>query len=210
MRPLRFPSRFRWWMLAALAILFGFPALPLATWFAWEMPPLQRYYLMSYLDSTERGKQPGATTQVQWIFKTAPGRKRILVINSDVVSANSADPPVQLSEAAIEDGWTGVEKVAPAQVDSVGLEQFLEQYIYDGRSFWTLMLEPILFGFALMMFLLAGGLQLKEWLGTGSRHEQRHGRRTRGPELLSSWQWNWKLKPDGIRWRLRWQNFLLD
>jgi hypothetical protein len=70
MRPLRFPSRFRWWMLAGLAILFGFPALPLAAWFAWEMPPLQRYYLLAYVDSTERAKQPGAATQVQWIFKT--------------------------------------------------------------------------------------------------------------------------------------------
>jgi hypothetical protein len=98
MSPLHFPSRFRWWMLAALAILFCFPALPLAAWFAWEMPPLQRYYLMSYLDSTERATQAGATTQVQWLFKTAPGRKHILVINSDVVSANSADPPVRLSE----------------------------------------------------------------------------------------------------------------
>jgi type IV secretory pathway TraG/TraD family ATPase VirD4 len=72
------------------------------------------------------------------------------------------------------------------------------------------MLEPILLGFAFVLFLIAGGLQLKEWWGTGSRHEQRHGRRTRGPELLSSWRWNRKLKPDGIGWQLRWQNFLLD
>jgi hypothetical protein len=135
MRPLRFPSRFRWWMVAALAILFGFPALPLAAWMAWEMPPLQRYYLLTYLESTERAKQPGTATEVQWLFKTAPGRKHILVINSDVVSANSADPPVRLSEAAVEDGWTGVEKSAPVQADSVGLEQFLQQYIYNGRGY---------------------------------------------------------------------------
>jgi hypothetical protein len=210
MRPLRFPSRFRWWALAALVTLFGFPALPLAAWLAWEMPPLQRYYLLTYLESTERAKQPGTTTEVQWVYKTASGRKHILVINSDVVSANSADPPIRLSEAAVEDGWTGIEKSDPVQADSARLEQFLQQYIYNGRGYWTLMLEPILFGFAIMMFLIAGGLKLKEWRGTGSKHEQRHGRRTRGPELLSSWRWNWKLKPDGIRWQLRWQNFLLD
>jgi hypothetical protein len=210
MRPLRFPSRFRWWMLVGLAILFGLPALPLAAWFAWEMPPLQRYYLLAYVDSTERAKQPGAATPVEWIFKTAPGRKHILAINSDVVSANSADPPVRLSKTAIESGWTGIEKSAPVQADSAGLEQFLQQYIYNGQGFWGLMAEPVIVGFILILVLIVPALTLKEKLATGSRHEQRHGRRTRGPELLSSWQWNWKRKPDGIRWQLRWQNFLLD
>ena len=41
MRPLRFPSRFRWWIVAVLAVIFGFPLFPLAAWLAWEMPPLQ-------------------------------------------------------------------------------------------------------------------------------------------------------------------------
>jgi Type IV secretion-system coupling protein DNA-binding domain len=210
MRPLQFPSRFRWWVVAALAVLFGFPALPLAAWFAWEMPPLQKYYLMSYLDSTERAKQPGATTQVQWLFKTAPGRKRILVINSDVVSANSAAPPVRLSESAIEEGWTGIEKGVPVQADSAGLEQLLQQYIYNGHGFWGLMAEPVITGFLFILVLIVPALTFKEKLFSGSKHEQRHGRRTRGPELLSWWRWNWKLKPDGIRWQLRWQSFLLD
>lgn len=106
--------------------------------------PARNTDLMSYLDSTERGKQPGATTQVQWLFKTAPGRKRILVINSDVVSANSADPPVQLSEFAIQNGWTGIEKGAPVQTDSAGPEQLLQQYIYNGHGFWGLMAEPVI------------------------------------------------------------------
>ena len=181
MRPLRFPGRFRWWIVAVLAVIFGFPLFPLAAWLAWEMPPLQRYYLLNYLDSTERAKQPGKTTEVQWVYKTASGRKSTLATNPDVVSENSADPPVRLSEAAIADGWTGIEKHAPVRVDSAQLEQFLQEDIYSGRGYWRLMLEPILFGFALMLFLIAGGLQLKEWLGgTGSRHEQRHGRRTRG------------------------------
>ena len=210
MRPLRFPGRFRWWIVAVLAVIFGFPLFPLAAWLAWEMPPLQRYYLLNYLESTERAKQLGTTTEVQWVLKTASGRKSALATNPDVVSENRSDPPVRLSEAAIADGWTRIEKHAPVQVDSAQLEQFLQEDIYDGRGYWTLMLEPILIGFALMMFLIAGGIKLKEWWGSGSRHEQRHGRRTRGPELLSSWRWNWKLKPDGIRWQLRWQNFLLD
>jgi hypothetical protein len=189
MRPLRFPGHFRWWIVAVLAVIFGFPLFPLAAWLAWEMPPLERYYLLNYLESTERAKQPGTTTEVQWVYKTASGRKSALATNPDVVSEISADPPVRLSAAAIADGWTGIEKHPPVQVDSAQLEQFLQEDIYNGRGYWTLILEPILFGLALMLFLIAGGLQLKEWLGgAGSRHEQRHGRRTRGPELLSSWR----------------------
>jgi len=163
MRPLRFPGRFRWWIVAVLAVIFGFPLFPLAAWLAWEMPPLQRYYLLNYLESTERAKQPRATTEVQWVYKTATGRKSTLATNPDVVSENSADPPVRLSAAAIADGWTGIEKHAPVHVDSVQLEQFLQEDIYNGRGYWRLMLEPILLGFALILFLIAGGLQLKEF-----------------------------------------------
>jgi hypothetical protein len=123
-------------------------------------------------------------------------------MNSDVVSENNADPPVRLSSTAVGGGWTGIQKDPPVQVNSTQLEHFLQMDIYNDRGFWTLMVEPILFGFAFLLFLIAGRMQLKEWLGTGSRHEQRHGRRTRGPELLSSWRWNRKLKPDGIRWQL--------
>ena len=104
MRPLRFPGRFRWWIVAVLAVIFGFPLFPLAAWLAWEMPPLQRYYLLNYLESTERAKQPGTTTEVQWVYKTASGRKSTLATNPDVVSENSADPPVRLS-ASRHRGW---------------------------------------------------------------------------------------------------------
>ena len=36
-------------------------------------PPLQNYYLISYLDSTERRSQPAATSKIEWLYKTAPG-----------------------------------------------------------------------------------------------------------------------------------------
>jgi len=53
-------------------------------------------------------------------------------------------------------------------------------------------------------------LTLKKKLGGSSQHEQRHGRRTKGPELLSAIRWNRKTNPDGICLQLRWQNDLLD
>ena len=72
-RPMQFSSRFPW----VILLLVGLPILPLplAAVFWLVTPPLQNYYLMAYLDSTERPRQPSATTQVEWLYKTAPGRK---------------------------------------------------------------------------------------------------------------------------------------
>jgi hypothetical protein len=62
-------------------LLIGLPILPLplAAVFWLVTPPLQNYYLIAYFDSTERPRQPSATTQVEWLYKTAPGRKPELV-----------------------------------------------------------------------------------------------------------------------------------
>jgi len=135
MRSLRFTGSFRWWIVAVLAVIFGFPLFPLAAWLAWEMPRLQRYYLLNYLESTERAKQPGTTTEVKWVYKTASGRENALATNPDVVSENSAYPPVRISAAAIADGWIEIEKHAPVKVDSAQLEQYLQADIYDGRGY---------------------------------------------------------------------------
>ena len=82
---MKFPSRFPW----VILVLVGLPIfpLPLAAWFWLVTPPLQNYYLITYLDSTERGSQPDATTKVEWLLKTAPGRKPEVALGSDVVSA---------------------------------------------------------------------------------------------------------------------------
>ena len=79
-RPMKFPSRFPWFLIVIL-IFVGLPILPLplAAWFWLVTPPLQNYYLIAYLDSTERPRQPSATTQIEWLYKTAPGRKPELV-----------------------------------------------------------------------------------------------------------------------------------
>ena len=85
-RPMQFPKRFPW-LIVAIVMLTGLPILPVAAWFWLVTPPLQNYYLITYLDSTERGSQPDATTKVEWLLKTAPGRKPEVALGSDVVSA---------------------------------------------------------------------------------------------------------------------------
>jgi hypothetical protein len=198
---MQFSSRFPW----VILLLIGLPILPLplAAVFWLVTPPLQNYYLISYLDSTERRSQPAATSKVEWLYKTAPGRKPELVSEADVVSATGdkgSKLPVKLSPSAAADGWRGVVKSPPQKVDSAKLEQYLETYVYDGKSLWRMFLQPLLWFAAAVFFLLA---IRASWKGR-SKHEERHGRRTKGPELFPAFGWNRAGKADGIRFQLRW------
>jgi hypothetical protein len=201
-RPMQFPKRFPW-LIVAVVMLTGLPVLPVAAWFWFVTPPLQNYYLITYLDSTERGSQPDATTKVEWLLKAAPGRKPEVALEADVVSAtigNGNELPVKLSPRAVADGWREVVKSAPQKVDSAKLEQYLETYVYDGKSLWRIFLQPLLWLAVAVLFLLG----IRSWWKGRSRHEERHGRRTKGPELASPFGWNKAGKDDGIRFQLRW------
>jgi hypothetical protein len=174
-----------------------------AAWFWLVTPPLQNYYLITYLDSTERGSQPDATTKVEWLLKTAPGRKPEVALGADVVPAtigNGNELPVKLSSRAVADGWRGVAKSEPQQVESAKLERYLETEIFDARGIWRMVLQP-LFAFAAAVLFLLG---MRAWWKSRSKHEERHGRRTKGPELASPFGWLRARKEDGIRFQLQW------
>jgi hypothetical protein len=201
-RPMQFPRRFPW-LIVAIVLLTGLPILPVAAWFWLVTPPLQNYYLITYLDSTERGSQPEATTKVEWLLKTAPGRKPEVALGADVVSAtigNGNELPVNLSSRAVADGWRGVVKSDPQQVESAKLERYLEAQIFDGRGIWRMVLQPLFAFGAAVLFLLG----LRAWWKTRAKHEERHGRRTKGPELTSPFGWLRTRKEDGIRFQLQW------
>jgi Cdc6-like AAA superfamily ATPase len=201
-RPMQFPKRFPW-LIVAIVMLTGLPVLPVAAWFWLVTPPLQNYYLITYLDSTERGSQPDATTKVEWLLKTAPGRKPEVALGADVVSAtigNGNELPVKLSSRAVADGWRGVVKSEPQQVESAKLERYLEAQIFDGRGIWRMVLQPLFACAAAVLFLLG----MRAWWKTRAKHEERHGRRTKGPEWSSPFMWNKVTKEDGIRFQLQW------
>jgi hypothetical protein len=63
---------FPWRIAGILALVLCLPLLTFSTWFAWELQPLQRYYLKTYWDSAKDAEQPGSQTQIQWIYETAP------------------------------------------------------------------------------------------------------------------------------------------
>lgn len=122
------------------------------TWFAQELPPLERYYWPTYFKSTEGAKHPGSTTLITPLFMTANGRKSEIVLAPDVVRGRTGNLPLQLSQSAVERGWTGIEKAQPMSVESGALENLLREHFYAGQGFWHITMEPLLDG---CVYLLA-------------------------------------------------------
>jgi hypothetical protein len=137
-----------------LAFTLAAQSLVVWFWFDQQVPPLQQYYLWTYIASSESAKHPGASTRVEWLLKTAPEGKRELAFEPDVIAGRAGKLPVQLSAAAIDQGWMGIEKSSPQRIDSAKLSETLRDDFYDGAGIWLVMLVPILAGCALLIALI--------------------------------------------------------
>jgi hypothetical protein len=207
-RPMQFPRRFPWLIAVVLLAFSGVLFLPLRLWYWLAYPPVQQYYLGAYFESRFMGDHSTVAVPVQWLYKTAPRTKRELAMVGDVVS-DSADNdlhlPMKLSPSACAEGWSGLVLGPHERVAADKLSPYLQETFFDGESAWRLLLQPLLWGAAAVLFLLGGWITLQE----RSRGEERHGRRTKGPELLSALRSIRGVKADGIRLRLRFENSLL-
>ena len=161
----RLRGAFPWRIALLIALVLGIPVLIFGTWFRWELPPLQRYYLRAYWDSSEGSKKAGNETRIQWLFKAAPGQKRQPVIDADVAADGAGSLPVQLSQSALEQGWTRLEKGPPEMVSSAEMEEFLKEYFYGNRSVRQLIVEPLLSGCAALIVLTYIAFMMRRELG---------------------------------------------
>ncbi|MDQ2839439.1 MAG: type IV secretion system DNA-binding domain-containing protein [Acidobacteriota bacterium] len=197
--PLQFRSRFM--VLPLLVFVFsGAIALPFALWFSFALTPLQRQYFPAYVAAAMTGST-AKSVPVWWIWKTAPKRKPELAQNADVISVMNTGHrklPLKLSPEAQAEGWTGL-----MQAKRMGRPEddgpILQDEFFAGESMTRLMLTPLC-GFAVLFLLY---LAYRERFGGQSKREERHGRRTKGPELVSSFRWYWGAKRNGIRLRLK-------
>ena len=210
---MRFPSRFRrvFFLLFCLTLGPLLLAVVAGVWLSWTLPPLQKIYLPVYSSSTLGASLPHNLTAVRWVMKTAPKRKPMPAAPEDVVDGPNLKLPVSLSPKALAEGWRGVVETAPEKVRSSELVPYLQTTIYDGESVWWLFARPMLYGLAGCLFLYAIWLQFKQGWGSGRNgtQEERHGRRTKGPELQSG-GWRRRLGTDGISFRLRFEKGFLS
>ncbi|HEY0308784.1 MAG TPA: type IV secretion system DNA-binding domain-containing protein, partial [Acidobacteriaceae bacterium] len=192
-----------WLAVGPLVLIF-----PASAWLYWTLTPLQKVYLTTYAASSVGAGMPHSEMTIRWVMKTAPKRKAIPASAEDVVTGPDPKLPVSLSPKAIADGWRGVTYSAPEKVPADALAKGLQEYVYDGVSVWWLFGRPMLNSLAVLMLLYVLRLQMKQGFGRSRQQEERHGRRTKGPELASALRWR-SAKTDGIRFRLRFENTLL-
>jgi len=168
---------------------------------------------MAYVESSERRAQPGAKTEIRWIYKTAAGRKPELADEKDVTAhlfnngvGKNAHAPFRLTDGARAEGWSDVVEGPVVKVPSAQLAAYLRSEIYGGESLWWFMLRPFLWIGAALFFLLA----VRAGWKSRARHEERHGRRTKGPELRRAFEWFRNRKAAGIGFRLHFESPLLS
>jgi hypothetical protein len=207
---MRFPNRSGrlFWLLFWLAVGPLVLIFPASAWLAWTLAPLQKVYLTTYAASSIGAGVQRREMTIRWVMKTAPRRKAIPASAEDVVAGTDAKLPVGLSPKAITEGWRGMEFSAPEQVPADALAKGLREYVYDGVSVWWLFGRPMLNSLAVLMLLYVLRLWMKQGFARRREQEERHGRRTKGPELASALRWR-SAKTDGIRFRLHFENRLL-
>jgi hypothetical protein len=207
---MRFPNRGRWllWLILLFALGPFLVILPATLWLGWTMNPVQNFYLGTYAACSTLSSYPGAVTTVRYAEKTALGRKPETLLPEDAVKGSSVSQPLALSPKAIAEGWRGVSITLPQKVRAKELQAYLRDTIYDGDSAWLIFLRPVLYLIALVLFLYALWIMFGHRLRVSRKQEQRHGRRTKGPELASALRWR-GTKTDGIRFSLRFEDALL-
>ena len=194
MNDIPFLQRFPW--LPAMAILAFSGALFLCNWLVWT--PMQRYYLGVYLRCALLGTDPASSTEVRWLYKSAPNEKKELATDTDVVPATAGDDrgiPMQLSPAARQAGWTGLLQGPDEWLQTVRLQPFLEAQFYAGKSFWRVLLTLLLWGDAMCFFLLAGGSVLRSL----NAYDEWDLERIEWGERPTSWPQRWRKKIGGTR-----------
>lgn len=200
-RPLEFRRRFPGLPILLVLVSPVLFAGLFGGWFALSLTPLQAQYFGSYMGSSLMGGG-SRKTSVTYILKTAPLHKPEIAHDADVVSLRSAPRrqlPLGLSAEAQAAGWTALVRDRAHSYSSEELATTLQEQFFDGESIVRMMLTPAL-GMALLVLSVVG-----IWRGFGSRskHEERHGRRTKGPELVSASRWNRGSEADGIRLQLQ-------
>jgi len=153
MNDMPFPRRFPW--LPAMAILAFSGAFLLCHWLLWT--PMQRYYLGTYLRCALLGTDPASSTEVRWLYKTGTKRETGIGYGCRRGSGNCGRRPWN-PDAAFARGAAGrLDRLLQGPdewLQTVRLQPFLQAQFYDGKSFWRLLLTPLLWGAAMFLFLL--------------------------------------------------------
>ncbi len=141
-------------------------ALASWAWFSWELPPLQRYYLRAYWDSSRTADDPQAVIEVRWLDLTAAGHKDGWPLDADVDDDPFDSSQVALSYQARSKGWTGIKVSPPNAERSVEVEDLLRRGIYHGRYLRQLLGEPASYACCAVFLALFVAWRIRDGIAT--------------------------------------------
>ncbi len=185
----KWPSRRPWWSIAT--VLLAFLSIGLISDFcrAFTWTPLQRYYASIYTTTGDYRSGNHVHTYSVLVVHTATGGH--LAADNEVVEQR--ENSFVLSDQAVKSGAMRVEW-EQKPFENARLHAILRHVIYHNQSMFVLS-KAAWIG-ALMIFVF--GLCFAIPMDVARVRRSRHGRRLKGPELVTGAQFNRRNKSDGI------------
>ena len=199
------PSRTPVWTWAAVLLTLLFLAGMLTLQYERSWTAAERLYLTDYLKSGARGKASATAASRYTLLEAVVGKgQQRLVLNDEIEPVPDVDgrPGYRLTDEGVKDGISRLMWVTGVFNDR-GLHRVMGEAVYDNIESWEFYRQPVYA--AVAFFVLALFVAVPK--DRARRMIWKHGRRLRGPELVSTSEFNEKLGksklltthlPDGI------------
>jgi len=198
------PSRTPVWTWAAifLSVLFLGGMLTLEYEQSWTAA--ERLYLSDYLKSGARGKASATAAGKYTLLEAVVGKGQRLVLGDEIEAVPEPDgrPGYRLTDEGVKDGISRLTWVTGVFNDR-GLHRVMSEAVYADHESWDFYKKPVYA--TLAFFVLALFVAVPK--DRARRMIWKHGRRLRGPELVTTAEFNTKLGrskglmsylPDGV------------
>src|SRR3989454_4892816 len=188
-----FPSDKAVWTIGAfcVALLSVFAIAGYRYMRVWR--PLQRHYLLTYAGTPVAGAFRIDAPYTLLMVVTRKGTRMALDNEVEPFVTEKGESTFTLTEEAIKVGDLKLEWQR-ARYDNVKLHEFLGHWIYQGQTL-TDLAKPALWG---GLGVLLVGLVVAIPKDAARRRIRKHGRRLKGPELVTARAFNRRNRSDGI------------
>jgi hypothetical protein len=200
----KWPSRTPVWTWGAIFLSLLFFAGMLTVEYEGSWTAAERLYLSDYLKSGTRGQASATTAGKYTLLEGVVGKGQRLVIGDEVepVPGPNGRPGYRLTDEGVKDGIARLTWVTGTFNDR-GLHKVMSEAVYAGHESWEFYQKPVYLSLA--FFVLALFVAVPK--DRARRMLYKHGRRLRGPELVTTAELNEKLGksklltthlPDGV------------
>jgi Type IV secretion-system coupling protein DNA-binding domain/Phage integrase family len=198
------PSRTPVWTWGAIFLSLLFFAGMLTLQYEQSWTAAERLYLSDYLKSGARGKASPTSTGKYTLLEAVVGKGQRLVMGDEIEPVPGPDgrPGYRLTDEGVKDGIVRLTWVA-GMFNDRGLHRVMSQAVYSDHQSWEFYRKPVWFTLAVFVLLLFVAVPKDR----ARRMIYKHGRRLRGPELVTTAELNEKLGksklltthlPDGV------------